>query len=196
MEGCFKGREFQYAGAAAAAVTSVMSNSVWPSGLLPARLLCPGHSLGKSTGVGCHALLNMLVNSHQISLLCQWSFPSNFVELLMNLKRQLSTFRSKNKRNQGHSEERSSQRCSDKTMTFNQQCKFRKKWVVIKYSRGMRSNCVFLRLDNAQICSTGSPHGECNEVTGMDVYKHTWTGYQRTIVKRMQKHGALLLAQQ
>ena len=34
-----------------------MSNSLWPHGLLPARLLCPWDSLGKSPGAGCHALL-------------------------------------------------------------------------------------------------------------------------------------------
>ena len=52
----------------------------------------PLYCLGKSTGVGCPALLNMLVNRHQISLLCQWAFPSNFLELFMNLKRQFSIF--------------------------------------------------------------------------------------------------------
>ena len=34
-----------------------MSNSVWPNGQQPTRLLCPWDSLGKNTGVGCHALL-------------------------------------------------------------------------------------------------------------------------------------------
>ena len=38
-------------------VASVMHNSVRPYGLQPARLLCPWDSLGKSTRVGCHALL-------------------------------------------------------------------------------------------------------------------------------------------
>ena len=33
-----------------------MSDSLWPRGLQPARLLCPWDSPGKSTGVGCHAL--------------------------------------------------------------------------------------------------------------------------------------------
>ena len=32
-------------------------NSLQPHGLQPARLLCPCHSPGKNTGVGCHALL-------------------------------------------------------------------------------------------------------------------------------------------
>ena len=36
---------------------SVMSDSLWPHGLYPARLLCPWNSLGKSTGVGCHLFL-------------------------------------------------------------------------------------------------------------------------------------------
>ena len=34
-----------------------MSDSLQPHGLEPARLLCPWDSLGKNTGVGCHALL-------------------------------------------------------------------------------------------------------------------------------------------
>ena len=34
-----------------------MSNSLWPHGLHPTRLLCPWDSPGKNTGVGCHALL-------------------------------------------------------------------------------------------------------------------------------------------
>ena len=36
---------------------SVTSNSLWPHGLQPARLLCPWDSLGKNTGAGCHFLL-------------------------------------------------------------------------------------------------------------------------------------------
>ena len=36
---------------------SVVSNSLWPHGLQPTRLLCPWDFLGKSTGVGCHHLL-------------------------------------------------------------------------------------------------------------------------------------------
>ena len=36
---------------------SVMSDSVWPHGLRPARLLCPWGFPGKNTGVGCHFLL-------------------------------------------------------------------------------------------------------------------------------------------
>ena len=36
---------------------SVVSDSLWPHGLQPARLFCPWDSPGKNTGVGCHALL-------------------------------------------------------------------------------------------------------------------------------------------
>ena len=38
-------------------VASVLSNSVLPYGLQPARLPCPWNSPGKNTGVGCCALL-------------------------------------------------------------------------------------------------------------------------------------------
>ena len=38
-----------------------MSDSLWPRGLSPSRLLCPWDSPGKSTGVGCHALLQGIV---------------------------------------------------------------------------------------------------------------------------------------
>ena len=36
---------------------SVVSYSLWPCGLWPARLLCPWDSPGMNTGVGCHSLL-------------------------------------------------------------------------------------------------------------------------------------------
>ena len=39
---------------------SVMSDSLWPHGLQPARLLCPQNSLEKHIGVGCHFLLQGL----------------------------------------------------------------------------------------------------------------------------------------
>ena len=38
---------------------SVMSDSLWPRGLQPTRLLCPWDFPGKSTGVGCHCLLQI-----------------------------------------------------------------------------------------------------------------------------------------
>jgi len=36
---------------------SLVSDSLWPHGLEPIRLLCPWNSPGKNTGVGCHFLL-------------------------------------------------------------------------------------------------------------------------------------------
>ena len=41
-------------------VASVMSNSVWPHGLLPTRLLHPWDSPGKNTGVDCHLIFKVL----------------------------------------------------------------------------------------------------------------------------------------
>ena len=51
---------------------SVLSDSLWPCGLWPARLLCPWDSLGKNTRVACHALLQRILwtqgwNPHLIS---------------------------------------------------------------------------------------------------------------------------------
>ena len=40
---------------------SVVSNSLWPHGLWPTRLLCPWDFPSNSTGVGCHFLLHTLV---------------------------------------------------------------------------------------------------------------------------------------
>ena len=41
-------------------VASVVSDSVWPHRRQPTRLLCPWHSPGKNTGVGCHFLLQCM----------------------------------------------------------------------------------------------------------------------------------------
>ena len=60
---------------------SVMSNSLWPHGLSPARLLCPWNSPGKNTGVGCHfclqnlCILNKLQTPHSKILRLLWSYP-------------------------------------------------------------------------------------------------------------------------
>ena len=48
--------------------TSVMSDSLLPYGLWPARLLCPWDSPGKNTGVGCHVFLQRIFST-------QWSNP-------------------------------------------------------------------------------------------------------------------------
>jgi len=66
---------------------SVVSDSLWPHGLEPARLLHPWDSPGKNTGVGCHALFqgifptqesNQILHCRQIlyQLSYQEVFPS------------------------------------------------------------------------------------------------------------------------
>ena len=53
---------------------SVMSDSLWPHGLEPARLLCPP---GKNTGVSCHALLQGIIptqGSNPGLPHCRWIF--------------------------------------------------------------------------------------------------------------------------
>ena len=51
---------------------SIVSDSLLPHGLYPARLLCPWDSPGKNTRVGCHALLqgNYLALGLNLCLLC------------------------------------------------------------------------------------------------------------------------------
>ena len=58
--------------ATAAAVTSVVSDSVQPQRRQPTRLPCPWDSPGKNTGVGCHCLLQcMKVKSEsEVAQLC------------------------------------------------------------------------------------------------------------------------------
>ena len=53
-------------------VASVVSDSLHPSGLWRAWLLCPRDSLGMNTGVGCHALLQgiFLTQGSNPCLLC------------------------------------------------------------------------------------------------------------------------------
>ena len=65
-------------GACMSAVTSTVSDSLWPYGLLPARPLCSWDSPGKDIGVGCHAHLQGLFltqgsNPHLLWLQhCRW----------------------------------------------------------------------------------------------------------------------------
>ena len=54
---------------------SVVSNSLWPHGLEPTRLLCPRDFPGKNTGVGCHSLLQGIFlpqGSNPGLLHCRW----------------------------------------------------------------------------------------------------------------------------
>ena len=53
-------------------VASVVSDSLQPYGLQPARLLCPWDSPGKNSGVGYHALFQgiFLTQGSNLRLLC------------------------------------------------------------------------------------------------------------------------------
>ena len=56
---------------------SVTSNSFWPHGLQPSRLLCLWDSPGKNTGVGCHSLLQGIfpIQGLNRGLLHCWKIP-------------------------------------------------------------------------------------------------------------------------
>ena len=60
------------AAAAAAAVASVVSDSVWPHKRQPTRLRRPWESPGKNTGVGCHFLLQCrkVKSESEVTQLC------------------------------------------------------------------------------------------------------------------------------
>ena len=47
---------------------SVVSDSLQPPGLQPTRLLCPWHSPGKNTEVGCHSLLQGIFLTQGLNL--------------------------------------------------------------------------------------------------------------------------------
>ena len=52
---------------------SVVSDSLWPHGLQPTRLLRPWDSPGKNTGVGCHFLLQGIFSTQGLNLgLLHW----------------------------------------------------------------------------------------------------------------------------
>ena len=60
--------------------TSIMPDSAWPYRLQTTRLLCPWDSLGKNTGMDCHALLQGIfptqgLNPHLLCLL-HWQVDS------------------------------------------------------------------------------------------------------------------------
>ena len=67
----------------ACSVASGMSNSLWPPGLWPTRLLCPWDSPGKNTGVGCHALLQGIFSAQGANLHvlhCRWIlYPMSYL---------------------------------------------------------------------------------------------------------------------
>ena len=54
-----------------------MSDSLWPHGLQPARLLCPWNSPGKNTGVGSCSFLRGIFPTQELKpglLYCRWFF--------------------------------------------------------------------------------------------------------------------------
>ena len=56
---------------------SVVSDSLQPHGLQPARLLCLWHSPGKNTAVGCHSLLQRIFPTQGLNLhLLHWRADS------------------------------------------------------------------------------------------------------------------------
>ena len=56
---------------------SVVSDSLWPHGLLAHRLLCPWDSPGKNTGVDCHFLLQgIFLTQRLIPRLLHWQVGS------------------------------------------------------------------------------------------------------------------------
>ena len=69
---------------------SVVSNSLWPHGLQPARLLCPWDSPGKNTEVGCHFFLQVIFQSQGLNLcllcLLHWQVSSLPAEPPMKLR--------------------------------------------------------------------------------------------------------------
>ena len=69
--------------------TSVMSNSLQPYELQPARLLCPWDSPGKNTGVGCHVLLQGNFPTHKMCALYTYlggRYVSHFILLFSSVQ--------------------------------------------------------------------------------------------------------------
>ena len=50
-----------------------MPNSLPPCGLKPTKFLCPKHSPGKNTGLGCHALLQEIFLTQELNPHLLWS---------------------------------------------------------------------------------------------------------------------------
>ena len=62
-------------------VASIMSNTLWPHGLYPTRLLCPWDSPGKKTGVGCLSLLQGIFPTQVLNpCLLHWQADSLLAE--------------------------------------------------------------------------------------------------------------------
>ena len=64
---------------------SVVSDSYWPHGLQPTRLLCPWDFPGKSTGLGCHCLLHTYMTTGKIIDFTRRTFVDKVMSLLFNM---------------------------------------------------------------------------------------------------------------
>ena len=71
---------------------SAVSDSLWPPGLQPTKLLCPRDSPGKKTGVGCHFLLHkiFLIQGSNLCLLHfqQILYPLSHLGSVSSIKRE------------------------------------------------------------------------------------------------------------
>ena len=74
-------------------VASVVCDSVRPHGLQPTRLLCPWDFPGKSTGVGCHCLLQLptINDLFSCSVLVHYAWKDSFKWILFIVNKVLST---------------------------------------------------------------------------------------------------------
>ena len=69
-----------------------MSDSLWPCGVQPARLLCPWDSPGKNTGVDCHALFQgILTQGSSLRLWCLLHWEAGSLPLVLPGKPKEST---------------------------------------------------------------------------------------------------------
>ena len=50
----------------------VISDTLWPHGLYPSRLLCPWHFPGRNTGVGCHFFLEGIILTQGLNPFLLW----------------------------------------------------------------------------------------------------------------------------
>ena len=88
---------------------SVISDSLRPHRLWPARLLCPWHSPAKNTGMGCHFLLQGIFLTQGLNLCllhCRrhWGSSSRWYTYTLRQTRQISTGNSiKNEKNKNTS---------------------------------------------------------------------------------------------
>ena len=74
---------------------SVVSDSLWPHGLKPSRLLCPWDFPGKNTRMGCHFLLQRIfptqgLNPHHFGSYVIWVTKNGNYKYSLCASRQLS----------------------------------------------------------------------------------------------------------